>query len=131
MTPYEKVTFRASIILWTIVFLVMCSSCSMLTDLATGAVTSAVTKEEPLVGIDTEVVAGDKQGIKTGPDTKLDDVQVSGNLTTSTTGRNTEFAGDAGVVNLNEGVPFWMAVVAVLLALAAGLLLPQYRINKR
>lgn len=131
MNHYAKVTFRCAVVLWAIVFLLMCTGCSALAPLATEAVVGAVTEDKPLVGIDTEIVAGDKQGIKSGPDTKLDDVEVNGNLTTTTTGRQTEVTGNNDVVNLNEGVPYGLAFLGVLVALVVGLYLPQYRFQRK
>lgn len=131
MNHYAKVTFRCAVVIWAIVFLLMCTGCSALAPLATEAVVGAVTEDKPLVGIDTEIVAGDKQGIKSGPDTKIDDTEVHGNLTTTTTGKQTEVTGNNDVVNLNEGVPYEAAFFAALLALVVGLYLPQYRFQRK
>lgn len=129
----SKVTFRIAIVVCTIVFLLFMSGCSMLAGLATDAVTNQVAKDEPLLGIDTEVVAGDKQtGLKTGSETKLEDVTVKDNaaVTTNTTGKVTDIAG-AEKVTLNEGVPFWQAGIAGLLCLVLGLFAPQFTINRK
>ncbi|AAM28393.1 hypothetical protein ABMA70_15885 [Halobacteriovorax sp. XZX-3] len=132
MNKYAKVTFRASIILWTIVFLLMCTSgCSALTGLATDAAIGAVAKDDPLLGIDTEIVAGDKQGIKSGPDTKLDDVEVNGNLTTSTIGRKTDVSGTTDTLTINEGVPFWWVLVGMSVMLLLGLFIPQFKLTRK
>lgn len=131
MHKYAKVTFRASLVLWAIVFLVMCTGCSALTGLATDAAIGAVAKDEPLLGIDTEIVAGDKQGIKSGPDTKLDDVEVNGNLTTSTIGRKTDVSGKTDNLTINEGVPFWWVLVGMFIMLCAGLFLPQFKMTRK
>ena len=132
MNRYAKVTFRASIILWALVFILMCSAgCSALTGLATDAAIGAVAKDDPLLGIDTEIVAGDKQGIKSGPDTKLDDVEVNGNLTTTTIGRKTDVSGSTDKLTINEGVPFWWVLVGMFIMLCAGLFLPQFRVTRK
>ena len=131
MNRRDKVTFRASIVIWTIIILLFLTACSALTGIATDVALGAVTEDKPLVGVDTEIVAGDKQGIKTGPDTKLDDVEVGRDLTTHTTGKATEVTSESGVVNLNEGVPYEVAFIAALLALVVGLYLPQYRFQRK
>ena len=131
MNQYAKVTFRVSVVFWALFFLVMCAGCSALTGLATDAALGAVAQDKPLVGVDTEIVAGDKQGIKSGPDTKLDDVEVNGDLTTTTTGRRFDVTGNNDVVNLNEGVPPWVTVIGILLGVAVGLFLPQYKLGRK
>lgn len=131
MSPYAKVTFRGSIIVWAIIFLVMCTGCSMLAGLAMDAATNATAKGDPLVGVETEIVAGDKQGVKTGPDTKIDDTEIHGDLSTSTIGKQTEVTGSNGVVNLNEGVSPWLALMGILLGVGLGLFLPQYKLNRK
>ena len=109
MKPHiEKLLFRTVAVICTIIVLLFLSGCSALGGLATSAVTGAVTKSEPLVGVDTEVVAGDKQqGVDNGTDTKLDDVVVKDNaqVNTNTVGKNTDIK-SADNVTLNEGVPF-------------------------
>lgn len=125
----SKVTFRIAIVICTIAFLLFTSGCSALMGLAT----QAVGKGEPLVGVDTEVVAGDKQtGLKAGSETKLEDVTVKDNavVTTNTTGKVTDIAG-ADKVTLNEGVPFWQAALAALVGIVLGLFAPQFTINRK
>lgn len=134
MSPRQeaKVTFRIAIILCTILFVLYVQGCSTLTGLATGALTSSVTDKEPLVGIDTEVVAGDKQqGVKSGTEAKLEDVQLKDNATlnNSTVGKSTSIDNPTGDINLNEGIPFWQAGVGILLAIMVGLFLPQLRMK--
>lgn len=124
-----------------IILLSLClilSGCSALAPLATSAITGSVAKNitpsaNPLVGIDTEIVAGDKtQGVDTGTDTKLDDVTLSDNaqVHTNTVGKNTDIA-SADNVTLNEGVPFWQAGVLALLCIMLGLFMPQLVIRRK
>ncbi|AFE86204.1 putative holin protein [Salinivibrio phage CW02] len=105
------------------------------------AVTSAVTDrlaggDKPAVGIDTEIVAGDKeQSVKAGEETgtRLEDVEVRDNarVTTNTSGKKTDINGDTSQINLNEGVPFWQVMAAVALSLFAGLFLPQLGLYRK
>jgi hypothetical protein len=128
-TMNAKITFRIAVVVCTIVFLLFMSGCSALT----GFATQALGKGEPLVGVDTEVVAGDKQtGLKAGSETKLEDVTVKDNavVTTNTTGKVTDIAG-AEAVTLNEGVEFWQAGLAAVLTLMIGLFAPQFTINRK
>lgn len=130
-----KVTFKWLAALVIIMLLLFMSGCSALTGLATSAVTGAVTKQEPLLGIDTEVVAGDKvQGVELvdGPVVKWDEVDISDNaqLHTTSTGKNTEID-NAQVVNLEEGVPFWQAGVAGVILFLLGIFMPQLTINRK
>jgi len=113
--------------------LLILTGCSALAPLATSAITGSVAKKEPLVGIDTEVVAGDKtQGVDTGTDTKLDDVTLSGNaqVHTNTTGKAINATGTDHLV-LNEGVPFWQAGALALLCIMVGLFMPQLVIRRK
>ena len=132
MTP--KVTFALTMILWTVVITFFLTSCSALTDLAVGAVTNQVAQDKPLVGIDTEIVAGDKQqGVLSGTDTKLDDVELGDNsaIITHTTGRRTDISGTAKEVTVNEGVPYWQAILAVILVVLVMLFTPQFQFRRK
>ena len=136
MTP--KVTFALTMMLWTVIIAFFLTSCSALTDLAVGAVTNQVADNKPLVGVDTEIVAGDKQqGVLSGTDTKLDDVELGDNsqIVTHTTGRRTDVSGTAEQVTLNEGVPYWQAILAVLvtlfITLLIGMFMPQFQLRRK
>lgn len=112
--------------------LVALTGCSMLAPLAMDALTGA-DKKEPLVGIDTEIVAGDKtQGVDNGTDTKLDDVVVQDNaqIHTNTVGKATDI-NQADSVTLNEGVPYWQSGVFALVALLLGVFMPQLVIRRK
>ena len=125
--------FRLAAVACTILFLLLMSGCSALSGLAAQAVTGAITKSEPLVGVDTEIIAGDKQqGVDSGTDTKLDDVVVQDNaqIHTNTVGKATDINRADNVI-LNEGVPFWQAALAVLVAIMLGLLSPQFTVNRK
>jgi len=134
MKPHiEKLMFRLAAVACTILFLLLMSGCSALSGLAAQAVTGAITKSEPLVGVDTEIIAGDKQqGVDSGTDTKLDDVVVQDNaqIHTNTVGKATDINRADNVI-LNEGVPFWQAALAVLVAIMLGLLSPQFTVNRK
>lgn len=113
------------------------TGCSMLAPLAMDAITGSVTgsddKKEPLVGIDTEIVAGDKtQGVDSGTDTKLDDVVVQDNaqIHTNTVGKATDIS-QADNVTLNEGVPYWQTGVFALITLLLGVFMPQLVIRRK
>lgn len=105
------------------------------------AVTSAVTDrlaggDKPAVGIDTEIVAGDKeQSVKAGEETETrwEEVEVKDNarVTTNTSGKKTDINGSTEQINLNEGVPFWQAMVAALVGILAGLFLPQFSVYRK
>ena len=124
----KKVTFSLIFLIVAIIMSLFVTGCSMLAGLATDAVTSQVAKGDPLLGVDTEIVAGDKQqGVDTGMDVKFDDVELEDNasITTNTTGRNTDIQ-SAREVTLNEGVEYWQAGVGAVIMLILGLFLPQY-----
>jgi len=124
----SKVTFSLIFLIVAIIMSQFLGGCSMLAGLATDAVTGQVAKGDPLLGVDTEIVAGDKQqGIDTGMDVKFDDIDLEDNasITTNTTGRNTDIQ-SAERVTLNEGVEYWQAGVGALIMLLLGLFLPQY-----
>lgn len=127
-------TFRAALKdLFLLLVITLVSGCSMLTGLATQAVTGAVNKKEPLIGVDTEVVAGDKkQGVDSSTGTKLDDVVVRDNasVSTSTTGKQNEIH-KADSVILNEGIPYWQTAIVGVVMLLVGLFAPQYVIRKK
>lgn len=109
------------------------SGCSALAGLATNAVTGAVKQDKPLVGVDTEVVAGDKkQGVDASTGTKLDDVVVKDNasITSKTTGKQNEIH-RAENVTLNEGIPYWQTAIVGLVMLLVGLFAPQLVIRKK
>lgn len=110
--------------------------CSAMTGLATNAVLGAVTEDKPLVGVDTEIVAGDKeQSAKLGNEaaTRLDDVTVKDNasITNTTAARKIDINGDAGTIKLSEGVPFWQAALAVLLVIFVMLFTPQLTLGRK
>jgi len=113
--------------------LLILPGCSALAPLVTSAVTGSVAKKEPLVGIDTEIVAGDKtQGVDTGTDTKLDDVTLSDNaqVHTNTTGKAINATGTDHLV-LNEGVPFWQVAISSLGGILIGVFMPQLVIRRK
>lgn len=117
----------------TLALCVTLAGCSALAPLAMSAIGGSVEKKEPLVGIDTEIVAGDKQqGIDSGTDTKLDDVVVKDNaqINTKTVGKSTDIK-QADSVTLNEGVPFWQAAILGIVCIMLGLFMPQLVIKRK
>jgi hypothetical protein len=85
-----------------------------------------------LVGVDTEIVAGDKTGALLGPRSSFEEIDLKDNASVQshTTGKATKFEGPVDKVELEEGVPFWQAGIAVLLGVVLGLFLPQFKIRR-
>lgn len=104
----------------------MLSGCSALTSLATSYVAGS---SEPLVGVDTEVVDGDKtQGIDSSTSTKIESNE--GVINSETSSQKTDIQG-AETVNIDEGVPFWQATIAGIVLFLLGLFSPQLTINRK
>lgn len=88
---------------------------------------------DPMLGIDTEVVAGDKvQAVQV--DTvqapqKFDDVEVQGDLqvTQETQKGNRDIVTD----KYTEGIPYWQASLGGILLLLVGMFLPQLAVRKK
>lgn len=125
-----KVAFNVLILSTTLAL----SGCSLLTDM----VMSSVAKKEPLVGVDTEIVAGDKQqGVDTSTSTKMDDVELNDNAQQNNTsiGKKTAVSGNTEHLTLNEGVEFWQVGVAgmalLIVGMLLGLFLPQVHIKRK
>lgn len=121
---------KVALVILTVLIL---TGCSTLTGVATDAALGAVgLGDDKGLSVDTEIVAGDKSGIKTGVDTKLEDVEVNdnGQIHNTTTGELTDITG-AESVTLNEGVPFWQAGVGILLGIFLGLFMPQFAIRRK
>lgn len=117
------------------------AGCSSLGSLATKAVTSAIAPDSGL-SVDTELVAGDKEqqvvlGETLDASQKFDEVAVNDNATltmsTTTTKKATDI--DADNVVVNDGVKFYqvglVALITLVIGLALGLFLPQYKINRK
>lgn len=138
----SKVTFSLICLVVGLLAVVFLPGCSILAGLATDAVTNQVAKDEPLLGIDTEIVAGDKeQSAKVGntdTTTRVEEVELEDNAqfhnTTNTTGtkRETQVQSDkVEQINLNEGIPFWQAIIAAVGLLLVGLFTPQFIITRK
>ena len=130
-----KVTFRWVAALLIILFLIGMSGCSTLAGLATNAVTGAVAKDEPLLGIDTEITAGDKtEGVQIvdAPVTKWDEVDLEDNaqLHNTSTGTLNDIR-EVETVTLNEGVKFWQAALAGVVLFLFGVFMPQLTVNRK
>ncbi len=108
------------------------SGCSGLTGIASDVALGAVgIKDDSGLSVDTEIVVGDKdQAVSKSGNTKVEDVEVQGDLTTNTTGQETNVAG-AENVTLNTGVAFWQAGLFGLVMFIAALFLPQFAIRKK
>ena len=106
------------------------SGCST-TDLL-GAGVGALTGQDKGLSVDTELVVGDKEqsGVKSGADTKVEDTEVHGDLTTNTTGQETNVDG-AENVTLNTGVEFWQAGLFGIVMFIVALFLPQFAIRRK
>lgn len=88
---------------------------------------------DPMLGIDTEVVAGDKvQSVQV--DTiqatqSFDEVEVKGDLqvTSATQKGNRDIVTD----NYTEGIPYWQVALGGITLLLVGMFMPQFAVRRK
>lgn len=122
---------------YTLLFIsLLLTGCSTLGSLATSTVAGALVDDKPLVGVDTEIVAGDKeQAVKLGSESsvKMEDVEVKDNaqVHNTTAGKKTDVNATADTINMSGGVEFWDAIIAAVGGIFLGLFLPQLKVIRK
>ncbi len=90
---------------------------------------------DPMLGVDTEIVAGDKtQAIQM--DTvqapqKFDEVELSDNANMTITSKTQKGNRDIKTDNYTEGIPYWQAGLGGILFLIIGIFMPQLIVKRR
>lgn len=121
---------------YVLLAVVALTGCSALTSAVTPAVLGGLSKGEPMLGVDTEIIVGDKQqSVKLG-DTmdapqKFDEVDVSDNGTLVISQETEKGNRDIKTDQYTEGIPFWQAGLGGTLFLFIGLFMPQFVVRKK
>jgi len=114
------------------------TGCSALTSAVAPAVLGGLAKGDPMVGVDTEIVAGDKdQSVVLGETIdaaqKFDEIELEDNsqLTISSTTEQGKRAITAETLEYEEGLPYWQAALGSITFLLLGMFMPQFIIRKK